>query len=333
MYTLKEIKFQEWEEKWKNCQHVNLLQSWQYGDAKQIAENWKAYRFIMLNKHGDSIALTQVLLKKIPIFGIVARINRGPLIHKQLEKQKQETITLNAIDALITECRKKGWRMLQIAPELNGTKVVINRLKNLGLRQLSKPAWASGLLSLNKSEDELLMGLNGKWRNCLRKGWRSDISIKNIDINTQNLQKVLDRFKNFKQERKFKGISESLLRALALQNCDSWEFNIFIAKENYSDEAVKPIGTLVSVRYGDTTIYLMVTTNFKGRMLNSNYSLLWTAILSAKNKGCEWFDIGGLNKTTPPGIAHFKKGLNAESYILTGEWRLFNFPWAHIKKK
>ena len=90
MYTIKEIEFLEWEDQWKNCQHVNLLQSWQYGNAKQIAENWKAYRFIILNTHGDSIALTQVLLKKIPIFGIVARINRGPLILRQLEKQKQE---------------------------------------------------------------------------------------------------------------------------------------------------------------------------------------------------------------------------------------------------
>jgi lipid II:glycine glycyltransferase (peptidoglycan interpeptide bridge formation enzyme) len=51
--------------------------------------------------------------------------------------------------------------------------------------------------------------------------------------------------------------------------------------------------------------------------------LLWEAILHAKKDGCEWFDIGGLNETTPKGIAHFKQGLNSELYSLVGEWRYF----------
>ena len=173
MYTLNEIEFTQWEERWQNCQHVNLLQSWQYGDAKQNVENWVAHRFIILDENKDKIALTQILVKRIPFLGSIARINRGPIIIGQNEKkQNQELKTLNAIEAVIAESRNKGWKMLQIAPELNRTKVVINYLKDLGLKELSTPAWESGLLSLNKSEDELLMDLNGKWRNCLRKGWR-----------------------------------------------------------------------------------------------------------------------------------------------------------------
>ena len=332
MYSINEIEFTQWEEQWQNCQHVNLLQSWQYGEAKQNVENWVAHRFVILNENNEKIALTQILVKRISVFGSIARINRGPLIIGQIEEQQdQELIALNAIDALITECRKKGWRMLQIAPELNGSKVVINRLRNLGLRQLSAPAWASGLLSLKKSQEELLMGLNSKWRNCLRKGWRSEISINNPNLNTQNLQKVLDSYKILQQEKKFSGISELLMRSLALQNCDSWELNIFIASEKESDETDEPIGTLVSVRYGNTSIYLVGTTNLKGRKLNANYVLLWEAILNAKNDGCKWFDIGGLDEKTPPGIAHFKNGLNANSYALIGEWRLFNFPWKRNK--
>ena len=51
MYTLNEVEFTQWEERWQNCQHVNLLQSWQYGDAKQNVENWIAHRFIILNEN------------------------------------------------------------------------------------------------------------------------------------------------------------------------------------------------------------------------------------------------------------------------------------------
>ena len=329
MYTIKEMEFQEWEVQWQKCQHVNMLQSWQYGEAKEAIEDWKAHRFIILDENGESIALMQVLVKKILIFGIIARINRGPLIIGQIKQQQnQELIALNTIAALINESRNRGWRMLQIAPELNSTKVVFNQLRKLGLRQLSAPAWASGLLSLNKSEDELLMDLNGKWRNCLRKGWRSEISINNSNLNTHNIQKLLHSYEKLKRERKFSGISESLLEYLAKKNDNNWKFNLFIASVKESDQ---PIGTLVSVSFGNTAIYLIGTTNTKGRKLNANYTLLWEAILNAKNQGCRWFDIGGLDKTTPAGIAHFKKGLNADSYQLIGEWRLFNFPWKRIK--
>jgi lipid II:glycine glycyltransferase (peptidoglycan interpeptide bridge formation enzyme) len=332
MYIINEIEFMQWEEQWQNCQHVNLLQSWQYGDAKQNVENWVAHRFVILNENNEEIALTQILVKRISIFGSIARINRGPLIIGQNEeKQNQELKTLNAIEALIAESKNKGWRMLQIAPELNRTKVVINHLKDIGLKELSAPAWESGLLSLNKSEEELLMGLKGKWRNCLRKGWRSDISINNSCVNTQNLKKVLDSYKKLKQEKKFSGISESLLKSLALQNGNNWELNLFFANETGSDKTDEPVGSLVTVRNGDTTIYLIGTTNLKGRKMNANYILLWDAILKARSRGCKWFDIGGLNSTTPPGIAHFKKGLNARPYELAGEWRIFNFPWMRMR--
>ena len=54
--------------------------------------------------------------------------------------------------------------------------------------------------------------------------------------------------------------------------------------------------------------------------------MLWESILNAKENGCRWFDIGGLSEDTPSGIAHFKKGINAEMYSLIGEWRGFYLP-------
>ena len=59
--------------------------------------------------------------------------------------------------------------------------------------------------------------------------------------------------------------------------------------------------------------------------MQANSVLLWHAILQAKRSGCRWFDVGGLGKSTPRGIAEFKKGINASPYELVGEWRCF--PW------
>ena len=333
MYSLREIDSTYWDGIWNNCNNVNLLQSWQYGEAKQIVENWVAHRYLVINDFGVKTALLQVLIKKIPVFGVIARVNRGPIVVNSLEEKEQERIALKSISALINEFKIRGWRMLQVAPQINNSDNVITQLKSLGLRKLSAPPMMSGLLNLESSQEELLMGLNGKWRNCLRKGLKSDILINNYVINgikssdKNILGNILDNYNRMKLKKKFSGISVSLVEAMALQNGDNWKINLFVGNEMESGESEDPIGTVLSICFGDTSIYLIGTTNSIGRKLNTNYVLLWQAILKAKKDGCRWFDIGGLNSTTPKGIAHFKKGLNAVPYELIGEWRFFNFFW------
>ena len=82
-----------------------------------------------------------------------------------------------------------------------------------------------------------------------------------------------------------------------------------------------PLGVLVTICSGDTALYLIGSSNDKGRQMQANSVLLWQAILHAKQSGCTGFDIGGLSDATPKGIAEFKQGLNAVPYQLVGEWR------------
>ena len=97
------------------------------------------------------------------------------------------------------------------------------------------------------------------------------------------------------------------------------DFNLYFAfKED--DQNGLPIGVLVSIRAGDTSTYIIATSNDTGRSMQANSVLLWEAIVQAKRDGCSWYDIGGLTKSTPKGIASFKKGLNAEPYTLIGDW-------------
>jgi lipid II:glycine glycyltransferase (peptidoglycan interpeptide bridge formation enzyme) len=114
-----------------------------------------------------------------------------------------------------------------------------------------------------------------------------------------------------------------MLKALALQSGKKWKFYLLIANNEQNKEE---LGNLVSIHHGSTATYLIGNTKSLGRKYNANYVLLWTAIKNAKNEGCKWFDIGGLDSTTPHGIAHFKKGLKAAPYFLVGEWRKFFFP-------
>jgi len=268
---------------------------------------------------GTAVALAQCIYLELPIIGGIARINRGPLMLGEIESSDQ--VSVDVIAALRHESKKRRWWVIQIAPELSDTLEIINSLKTLGLKQLTVPHSASGILSLSSNENDLLKGLNGKWRNCLRKGWKLGVTVVLKNGNSEALKLLLDRYDRLKNDKDFSGLSESLIVALSKQSADEWQFNLFIANTQKLSDVEQSIGMVVTVRHGNTSTYLIGYTNKSGRKLQANYVLLWHAILYAKDCGCTWFDIGGLNSTTPKGIAHFKKGIKSELYTLVGEWR------------
>lgn len=304
-----------------------MLQHWQYAVAKEQVGKFKAVRFLVVSGAGKAIALAQFLVRNVPFVGGVARMNRGPLLIGEVDDEERVKLVANVLVALRNEARKRKWWLMQVAPELQNSKATRQSLRDLGFHQLSVDPWASGLFSLSPSEAELLAGLKAKWRNCLRKGLRLGISVANSEENNSDLHLLIKHYRKLKEDKGFSGIPDELIFELARHNCENWQFTLFYATEEGEDDIEKSIGVLVTIRHGDTSTYFIGSTNDEGRKFQANYVLLWEAILYAKKMGCQWFDIGGLNNTTPKGIAHFKNGLNAELYSLTGEWRGFNVPW------
>jgi lipid II:glycine glycyltransferase (peptidoglycan interpeptide bridge formation enzyme) len=330
LYNVKEIGYSEWTTHLKGFQNTNLLQYWQYGAAKEETGNWKAVRFVVTD--GDRvIGLAQFLARTLPVLGGIARLNRGPLLSKEIAEGERENVSCKALAALMKEAKKRFWWVVQIAPEIPESDTTVNALQNIGLKRLDPSPSASGLVSLSCDEETLLMSLKGKWRNCLRKGQKSGVHVSTVAGKSTDLYTLIDSYREIQQGKGFKGIPDSLIDALAKQEGEGWEFTLFTAKEEGSKDANESIGILVSLRHGDTSTYFIGTTNDIGRKLQVNYVLLWEAVLYAKRNGCEWFDIGGLNATTPKGIAHFKSGLNPDLYRLVGEWRGFIPPWKSTK--
>jgi len=258
--------------------------------------------------------------------GSLVRINRGPIVVGKVSEKEKNEILINSISKVVEESRRRRWLMLQIAPELPSNDEIERRLKKIGLRKLSSPTWASGLLNLKENEEDILMSLHGKWRNCLRKGWKLGVEASLSQDLSKDIQVVNNFYETLQKDKNFVGLSDPLLKAMSQKSHRFWHFNIFIAKSRERVNSEDILGVLVSVHHGNKSIYLIGATNEEGRKLQANYVLLWEAILEAKRNGCSYFDIGGLNETTPSGIAHFKKGIKAIPYGLVGEWRSFNIP-------
>ena len=332
MYSVKEVTYPEWQIHVENCRRTNMLQFWQYGDAKAETSRWKAIRFLIIDEESRPIGLSQVLSLGVPLVGGIARMNRGPMLIDFSEDNINLKILIKIFSALFEEFKKRRWFLIQIAPEINNLESFNQFLRNFGLKRLPNNPYASGLLSLQPNEEQLLMGLKKKWRYSLRKAKSSNINIAKLESSQENLEVLLNRYKQLKVENEFAGVADSLILSLSKQKkAKEWQFDIFIANTDDSLSIESCCGILVSVRHGDTTTYFIGVSGEAGRELQVNYLLLWESILNAKNNGCNWFDIGGLDSSTPRGIAHFKNGLNPEHYSLNGEWRGFIFPWSTIK--
>ena len=313
----------------ENSHKTNMLQSWQYGKAKEIHEGWRPLRFLISDDKNKAIALVQVLTKCLPFIGGIARVNRGPLLLNN-ELEDDVGVRFAALKVLIREARRQRWWLLSAALELPDVPLVAKGLETLGFIKSKSPRWTSGRISLKREEEQLLMSLKGKWRNGMRKGIKLGVKVSRMDCNAESMRFLMDSYTHLQSAKGFEGLSTGVLESLSEQNGKLWGFNLFFAFEE-GGEKDHPIGVVVTVNSGDTSTYLIGTTNDKGRDMQANSVLLWESLVYAKASGCNWFDIGGLSDETPRGIASFKRGLNAEPYGLIGDYFKLIFPFTGMK--
>jgi lipid II:glycine glycyltransferase (peptidoglycan interpeptide bridge formation enzyme)/dTDP-4-amino-4,6-dideoxygalactose transaminase len=305
----------EWQSLWIKSKLKSLPQTWEYGSAKEDAEGWKAQRYVVCDQNSVPIALFQVLIRKIFGFSLAARVNRGPIMLNNTD-ESYIPFALSAIDVLVRKSRFHSWLIIQIAPLLPPSKEVKAALLSMGLKVQPGFPMDSALLSLSKSEDELIMGFNGKWRNGLRKGQKFGVNVDFDNGGQKHFNSLIDFYKVQQAEKKFSGTSNAVLKALVDNQSEYFKFNIFVSTQDGD-----MIGILVTLQFGDFSEYLIGISNEKGRSIQANSVLLWEAVIEARKNGCKYFDLGGLAKNTPKGIADFKRGLNPELYELVGEWR------------
>jgi dTDP-4-amino-4,6-dideoxygalactose transaminase len=323
-WQVRSLSREEWDVHWANCSMTNMLQAWEYGAAKEQAEGWKPWRLLVSDQQGKPIGLVQVLTRGLGSLAGAARLNRGPLLVGGYAPHCETSLKLAVLWVFLREARRRRWLLLQAAPELSAGDEARSGMQALGFRELDIPASASGRLSLQTDVQALLMKLNGKWRNSMRKGEKLGVQVHLETATGKGLEILIQRYSELQQDRRFSGLTEPLIRSLAAQpRSGLWHFNLFFAFASERSSGEDPVGVLVSVRAGDTSTYLIGVANDQGRQLQANSVMLWAAILRAKEDGCAWFDIGGLNETTPKGVAEFKRGLNADPYDLVGDWRSF----------
>ena len=81
---------------------------------------------------------------------------------------------------------------------------------------------------VKNDKEDILMSLNGKWRNCYRKGVKLGVNVVDVSYNKEAIAKLIDNYKTLQSQKEFIGLSTKLNEAMATKSNKYWKFlNLF----------------------------------------------------------------------------------------------------------
>jgi lipid II:glycine glycyltransferase (peptidoglycan interpeptide bridge formation enzyme) len=289
-------------------EHSNLLQAWEYGEAKAKSERWDVKRWVY-SIGGIDVAISQVLERRV--LGIkISRLSRGPLLLNSANVTQVNSV----LKAVIHEFSWVKLRILSMSPEIYiGSEARVTE-GIAGLWRISTVGADSSFLNLDQDLGKLRINLDSKWRNQLRLSEHSGIRVVCSSKHNDFLwfETIYDLIQ---KEKEFYGIPGSLFGNIWREFLLTKSAYLFIGEYEGSN-----IAAVLLVTHGKSATYLAGWNGPKGRKLNANNLLLWEAASQLKSWGFSRFDLGGIDKLHTPTISKFKAGMGGENYKSIGEF-------------
>lgn len=316
MITMETRNFtqKEWNAMVSQFADLSMIQLWEYGEAKQCLQGWRAVRHIWQDG-GNVVGAAQAMVKKTPFFrsGLVW-INRAPLWQRRGMMKDSVVLARMVRDIRRYWIDQRGMYM-RIAPTFT-EGMQDDAMEAAGFVPFPNSQWISAKIDLTQSEEFLRGNLEKKWRNCLKKAEALGLS-----YCIGNTKEFFDELaKDYIQFLKVKNFTTSITPEFVecLHGLFPQEKGMYVLNARKGAES---LGSILVISYGTSVEYLIGAVGEAGKSMNAGQYLLWNALLEMKRRGFEIFDIGGAHpQKTPPGIFHFKEGMGGKPYALIGEF-------------
>lgn len=305
---------QDYEEFIKKQELCDFQQSTNWSNVKEF---WKNEIIILQDVHKNITATMSILIRKVPFFGNLMYVPRGPIgdIHNEqilfelTNKMKEVAKKYRAFVIIIEPNIKKEDKEFESLARKLGYKINSTAVK---FEQEIQARHNFRLNLSNKTEDEIFKNLAQKTRYNVR------LAIKKGVIVKEKNEEGIDEFYKLMQETgkrdnfrtRPKEYFQKILREFP------YETKIYIAY--YEKE---PISAIMPILYGNKMWYLYGASSNKYRNLMSTYLLQWEMIKLAIKNNCKIYDFRGVSMENgkEDGLYRFKKGFGGDFVELIGE--------------
>lgn len=278
-------KYEEFIKKQELC---DFQQSEEWAKVKEF---WKNEIVIVEDENKNIKASMSILIRKLPIFGNIMYVPRGPIGEINDEE------TLRKLTIKMKEVAKK-YKAFVIIIEPNvkkENKEFSNLVKKLGYKINSKAikfdqeiqSRHNFRLNLeNKTEDEIFKNFASKTRYNVRLASKKGVTVE--EKNEAGIDEFYELMKETGKRDNFRTRPKEYFQKILKEF--PYETKIYIAY--YENE---PISAIMPIIYGDKMWYLYGASSNKHRNLMSTYLLQWEMIKLAIKNNCKVYDFRGVS--------------------------------------
>ena len=327
MMTTRYISADEWLDVSRKFRDLSFEQSLTYGTAA-VNRIGGVLKFLVVEDAGQIIAATSIRLKTIPGLGRgIAWVPSGPLVQPIDGDAPDNAVLQEILTALRDQlCGNEGHvlRLRFPGTAFHDKPQTDHIAAACGYLPTDKvPTYMSFAMDLHKDHDTMLKDLMGKWRTDLRYAWKSDLSL-DTGYSPELQRRFMVLFEDIQKEKGFQpDISPEFHFAL---DGDDLKYDILIATKDGQDLAGIVVGTS-----GKVTTYLFGATADAGRRLRAGFFLTWEGIKLSRDRGLDWYDLGGIDFEENPAVARFKDRMNGSAIYAAGPYEACPaWPWSSL---
>lgn len=310
-----EVSESEWRELTAQFADHNFEQTVEYARNSAGRSN-ASVRLLAVKDAERTVAAACVRLKTFPLLRRgLAYISAGPLLHLKGERSDAD-LQQRALAALKHRLVSVEGHILVFRLPISLDGAVIsdrwlaqNHFAKTGLTR----SYRTILVGLDGEEAALRKNLAGKWRTDLNYAQKQGLAIESGDA-PRLWTRFLALFGEMHQAKNFDVHVDP--RSFMTLPAAPLGLTLLIATQDGHDAA----GHVVSI-LGDTAVYLFGATNDIGRSTKAGYLLNWQSMLLAKDAGCRWYDLGGIDPDNNPGGYRFKSRMGGHDVAALGPYR------------
>jgi lipid II:glycine glycyltransferase (peptidoglycan interpeptide bridge formation enzyme) len=286
---------------------ANIYQTSAYG---QVRWGEKELSRLVLKRDGEVLGIAQLrIVRPTPLKFGMAYLRWGPLWARK-DVPSDPEVPVRMAQAIADEYLAKRKLFLRILPNAFAGSSRATTMQSAFCKFMSEPldsrnTYRTLIIDLRPSLEELRSGLDKKWRNQLTRSEKNNLNV----VAGYGIEEYRTFCQIYSQMRKRKTFETTV------DTDEFWRIQETLAESHrmrilICEDGGIPVAGLVASAIGDSAVYLLGATSDSGLNSKGAYLLQWTLIRWLKENGIRWYDLGGIDPESNPGVYHFKSGLS-----------------------
>lgn len=307
-----EVTEPEWNSLLDGFADASFYQTWAYG-----AVSWgeRQLSHLVLYRSGEPMALAQLRVVRLPLLGCgVAYLRWGPVCIPRGHMWSADVFCA-MVQAINREYVSRRRLLLRILPQTfqqdDHGPGVESSFHAAGLKsEVGASSYRTLRVDLSPTCETIRKRLDQKWRNQLNGAERNNLTV--VEGTDDALYgRFLQLYDEMMARKRFDtSVDPGDFRRMQQMLPERQKMLIML-----SEKDGRPLTALVASVVGATGIYLLGATSNEGMKTKGSYLLQWRMMQRLKERGCRWYDLGGINPATNPGVYHFKQGMGGEEVL------------------